>query len=39
MQKEDIYEVKLTDKSFKELMHYTLNNLSENTDAMGFVKD
>lgn len=39
MQQEEIYEVKLTDKSFKELMHYTLNNLAENTDAMSFIKD
>ncbi len=35
----DIYELKLTDKSFKDLMHYTLNNLAQNTDAMNFVKE
>ncbi|MBZ9686876.1 hypothetical protein G9F72_011120 [Clostridium estertheticum] len=35
----DIYEIKLSDKSFKDLMHYTLNNLTENTDAMNFVKE
>jgi len=35
----DTYEVKLTDESFKELMHYTLNNLAENKDAMNFVKE
>jgi hypothetical protein len=35
----DIYEVQLTDQSFKDLMHYTLTNLSENTDAMNFVKE
>ncbi|MFT5872298.1 MAG: hypothetical protein ACI8WT_001228 [Clostridium sp.] len=34
----DTYEIKLTDKSFKDLMHYTLNNLAENTDAMNFVQ-
>lgn len=39
MQSMDTYEVKLTDKSFKDLMHYTLNNLAQNTDAMNFVKD
>jgi len=39
MQSTDTYEVKLTDKSFKDLMHYTLNNLAGNTDAMNFVKD
>ena len=39
MQSTDTYEVKLTDKSFKDLMHYTLNNLAENTDAMNFVKE
>jgi len=39
MNSTDTYEVKLTDKSFKELMHYTLNNLAENTDAVSFVKE
>lgn len=38
MQSNVSYEVKLTDKSFKDLMHYTLTNLSENTDAMNFVQ-
>ncbi|GCD09828.1 hypothetical protein [Clostridium tagluense] len=39
MKSTDTYEVTLTDKSFKELMHYTLNNLAKNTDAMNFVKE
>lgn len=34
-----IYEVKLTDKSFKDLMRYSLTNLAENTDAMNLVKE
>lgn len=38
MKHTETYEVKLTDKSFKDLMHYTLNNLAENTDAMNFVQ-
>ncbi|WP_291638007.1 hypothetical protein [Clostridium sp.] len=38
MKSTDTYEIKLTDKSFKDLMHYTLNNLAENTDAMNFVQ-
>jgi hypothetical protein len=38
MQSTVSYEVKLTDKSFKDLMHYTLTNLSENEDAMNFVQ-
>ena len=39
MQATDTYEVKLNDKSFKDLMHYTLNNLSESTDAMNFIQE
>ncbi|MBU3191553.1 hypothetical protein K9O30_01300 [Clostridium bowmanii] len=39
MKSADVYQVKLTDKSFKDLMHYTLNNLAGNADAMTFVKD
>ncbi|MGH4137817.1 hypothetical protein [Clostridium sp.] len=39
MKSSDVYQVKLTDKSFKDLMHYTLNNLAGNADAMAFVKD
>ena len=39
MQSSDTYQVKLTDKSFKDLMHYTVNNLAESTDAMNFVKE
>ncbi|MGH4123010.1 MAG: hypothetical protein ACREV6_08800 [Clostridium sp.] len=39
MKSTDTYEIKLTDKSFKELMHYTVNNLAKNTDAMNFVKE
>jgi len=34
---ENIYELKLSDRSLKALMHYTLNNLSENQDAINFV--
>ena len=39
MQSTDTYEIKLTDKSFKDLMHYTLNNLAENADAINFVQE
>jgi hypothetical protein len=39
MQSAETYELKLTDKSFKDLMHYTLNNIAENKDAMSFVKE
>ncbi|MBU3160369.1 hypothetical protein KPL37_11490 [Clostridium frigoris] len=39
MQSTDTYEVKLNDKSFKDLMHYGLNNLSESTDAMNFIQE
>lgn len=39
MKTTDTYEVELSDKSFKDLMHYTLNNLAENKDAMNFVKE
>lgn len=34
----DIYELKLDDKTFKDLMHYTLNNFAENKDAIAFIK-
>ncbi|MFL0198272.1 hypothetical protein ACJDU8_22305 [Clostridium sp. WILCCON 0269] len=34
-----IYEVKLDDKTFKDLIHYTLNNFAENKEAMTFLKD
>lgn len=39
LQSAETYELKLTDKSFKDLMHYTLNNLAENKDAISFVKE
>ncbi|MBW9172278.1 hypothetical protein [Clostridium estertheticum] len=39
MQSSNTYEVKLNDKSFKDLMHYTLNNLSDSKDAMSFTQD
>ncbi|MCB2290743.1 hypothetical protein LGK97_13330 [Clostridium sp. CS001] len=39
MQSAETYELKLTDKSFKDLMHYTLNNLAENKDAISFIKE
>lgn len=35
----DIYEVKLDDAKFKTLLKYTLNNLSENKDAMAMLKE
>ena len=35
--RENTYELKLSDRSLKELMHYTLNNLSKNPDAINFV--
>lgn len=34
-----IYQVKLTDSSFKSLMRYTVNNLGENPDAINFVRN
>ncbi|WP_368488316.1 hypothetical protein [Clostridium sp. BJN0013] len=34
-----IYQVKLDDKTFKDLIHYTLNNFAENRDAIAFLKD
>ena len=37
--KNNIYELKLTDKSLKDLIHYSLTNLSTNTDAMNLAKD
>lgn len=38
-QNEDIYELSLNDASFKSLLHYTLTNLSSNTDAVNLIKD
>lgn len=35
----DIYELKLDDKTFKDLMHYTLTNFGDNKDAIAFLKD
>lgn len=34
-----IYQIKLDDKTFKDLIHYTLNNFAENKNAMAFLKD
>lgn len=38
-QNESIYELSLNDASFKSLLHYTLTNLSSNTDAVNLIKD
>jgi hypothetical protein len=35
----DVFEVKLDDKSFKNLVKYTSNNLVNNKDARDFLKD
>jgi hypothetical protein len=35
----DIYELKLNDKTFKELIRYTVNNFAENKEAISFIKD
>lgn len=35
----DIYELKLDDNTFKDLMRYTLNNFGDNKDAIAFIKD
>lgn len=35
----DIYEIKLNDAQFKELIRYTVNNFVQNKDAMYFVKE
>ena len=34
-----IYEIKLDDKGFKELLRYTINNFAQNKDALQFVKE
>jgi len=34
-----VYQIKLDDKTFKDLIHYTLNNFAENKNAMAFLKD
>lgn len=34
-----IYEIKLDDKGFKELLRYTVNNFAQNKDVLEFVKD
>jgi len=39
MQSSNTYELKLNDKSFKDLMHYSLNNLAQSTDAMNFIQE
>jgi hypothetical protein len=38
-EKADIYELKLDDKNFKELIKYTFNNFAENKEARTFIKD
>lgn len=38
-QKANIYEIKLDDKGFKELLRYTTTNLAENKDALQFIKE
>jgi hypothetical protein len=35
----DIYELKLSDKTLKELIRYTVNNFAENKEAMAFIKE
>lgn len=35
----DIYELKLNDKAFKQLMRYTENNFAANKDAVKFMKE
>lgn len=39
VKQQSIYEINLNDASFKSLLHYTLTNLSSNTDAVNLVKD
>jgi hypothetical protein len=40
VQNVDVYELKLDDKSFKDLLKYTINNFGENKDAvLSFLKD
>lgn len=34
-----IYEIKLDDKGFKELLRYTVNNFAQNKDVLEFVKE
>ncbi len=38
-EQDNIYELKLTDKSLKDLIHYTLTNVAGNTDAINLAKD
>lgn len=35
----DIYELKLNDAQFKELLRYTVNNFAQDSEAMSFVKE
>ena len=35
---ENVYEVSITDRSLKDLMHYTLNNLAQNPEAVNFIR-
>lgn len=39
LQKADIYELKLDDSTFKDLIRYTVNNFAENKEAIAFIKD
>ncbi|WP_055666446.1 hypothetical protein [Desnuesiella massiliensis] len=34
-----IYEIKLDDKGFKELLRYTVNNFAQNNDVLEFIKE
>lgn len=38
IQPADIYQLKLDDKTFKKLLRYSLNNFSNNKDAINFIK-
>lgn len=38
IQPADIYQLKLDDKTFKGLLRYSLNNFSNNKDAINFIK-
>lgn len=35
----DVYELKLDDKSFKEILKYTATNFAQNKDAISFIKE
>lgn len=35
----DIYKIELNDKTFKELIRYTVNNFAENKEIIPFIKD